>query len=96
MALSSMTGFRSRPRRRRRLCLELGNQIGQRQGPRPAASGCRRAGTRSKCRRAARAAEALSRGTVYANLTVERKGVAPAVKINEPVLDAVLGDAEAA
>jgi uncharacterized protein (TIGR00255 family) len=38
----------------------------------------------------ARAAEALSRGTVYANLTVERQGVAPAVQINEPVLNAVL------
>jgi uncharacterized protein (TIGR00255 family) len=37
-----------------------------------------------------RAAEKLSRGTVYANLTVERKGVAPTVKINEPVLNAVL------
>ena len=32
----------------------------------------------------------LSRGTVYANLTVERKGVAPTVKVNEPVLNAVL------
>ncbi len=38
----------------------------------------------------ARASEKLSRGTVYANLTVERKGVAPAVKVNEPVLNAVL------
>ena len=38
----------------------------------------------------ARGAEKLSRGTVYANLTVERKGVAPTVKINEPVLNAVL------
>ena len=38
----------------------------------------------------ARAAEKLSRGTVYANLTVERKGVAPTVKVNEPVLNAVL------
>ena len=37
-----------------------------------------------------RAAEKLSRGTVYANLTVDRKGAAPAVKINEPVLAAVL------
>ena len=32
----------------------------------------------------------LSRGTVYANLTVERKGIAPTVKVNEPVLNAVL------
>lgn len=38
----------------------------------------------------ARATEKLSRGTAYANLTVERKGVAPTVKVNEPVLNAVL------
>jgi len=38
----------------------------------------------------ARAGEKLARGTVYANLTVERKGVAPTVKVNEPVLNAVL------
>ena len=38
----------------------------------------------------ARAAEKLSRGTAYANLTVERKGAAPTVKVNEPVLAAVL------
>ena len=38
----------------------------------------------------ARGTEKLSRGTVYANLIVERKGVAPAVKVNEPVLNAVL------
>ncbi len=38
----------------------------------------------------ARANAKLARGTVYANLTVERKGVAPSVKINEPVLAAVL------
>jgi uncharacterized protein (TIGR00255 family) len=37
-----------------------------------------------------RAAEKLSRGTIYANLTVERKGVQPTVKVNEPVLNAVL------
>jgi uncharacterized protein (TIGR00255 family) len=37
-----------------------------------------------------RAAERLSRGTVYANLTVERKGMAPTVKVNEPVLNAVI------
>ena len=34
--------------------------------------------------------EKLSRGTVYGNLTVERKGVLPTVKVNEPVLTAVL------
>ncbi len=38
----------------------------------------------------ARAVEKLSRGTIYANLTVDRKGVQPTVKINEPVLGAVL------
>jgi uncharacterized protein (TIGR00255 family) len=32
----------------------------------------------------------LSRGTVYANLSVRREGVAPTVKVNEPVLAAVL------
>jgi uncharacterized protein (TIGR00255 family) len=37
-----------------------------------------------------RGAEKLSRGTVYANLSVERKGIAPAVKINEAVLSAVI------
>src|SRR3974390_19683 len=36
-----------------------------------------------------RVADKLSRGTVYCNLTAERKGVAPTVKINEPVLTAV-------
>jgi uncharacterized protein (TIGR00255 family) len=38
----------------------------------------------------AQAAEKLARGTVYANLTVDRKGQASLVKINEPVLAAVL------
>ena len=38
----------------------------------------------------ARAAEALARGTVHANLTVQRTGVAPVVRVNEPVLAAVL------
>jgi uncharacterized protein (TIGR00255 family) len=37
-----------------------------------------------------RAAEALARGTVYANLSVSREGVPPAVRVNEPVLAAVL------
>jgi uncharacterized protein (TIGR00255 family) len=37
-----------------------------------------------------RAAEILARGTVYGTLTVERQGVAPVVKINEPVLAAAL------
>ncbi len=37
-----------------------------------------------------RAAEVLSRGTVYGTLTVARQGVAPVVRVNEPVLNAVL------
>lgn len=37
-----------------------------------------------------RAAEVLARGTVYANLTVARKGAGTAVKVNEPVLASVL------
>jgi uncharacterized protein (TIGR00255 family) len=37
-----------------------------------------------------RASEALARGTVYANLAVNRAGVPPVVKVNEPVLAAVL------
>jgi uncharacterized protein (TIGR00255 family) len=37
-----------------------------------------------------RAAEVLSRGTVYATLTVEREGVAPIVRVNEQVLAAAL------
>jgi uncharacterized protein (TIGR00255 family) len=38
----------------------------------------------------ARAAEALTRGTVYATLTASREGAAPVVRVNEPVLAAVL------
>jgi uncharacterized protein (TIGR00255 family) len=37
-----------------------------------------------------RAAARLSRGTVYANLTVDRQGVAPMVKINDAVLNAMV------
>jgi uncharacterized protein (TIGR00255 family) len=37
-----------------------------------------------------RAAELLARGTVYGVLTVDRKGVAPIVKVNEPALAAAL------
>jgi uncharacterized protein (TIGR00255 family) len=37
-----------------------------------------------------RAAESLTRGTVYAALTTSREGVAPVVRVNEPVLAAVL------
>ncbi|MFL9827989.1 YicC/YloC family endoribonuclease [Rhodoplanes sp. SY1] len=38
----------------------------------------------------ARAAEVLSRGTVYANLTLDRPGAQPVVRVNEAVLAAVL------
>lgn len=38
----------------------------------------------------ARAAEMLSRGNVYATLTVSREGIAPVVRINEPVLNALI------
>jgi uncharacterized protein (TIGR00255 family) len=38
----------------------------------------------------ARAAEVLTRGSVQANLTVERSGAVPVVRINGAVLDAVL------
>jgi uncharacterized protein (TIGR00255 family) len=37
-----------------------------------------------------RAAEVLSRGTIHATLSVTRAGVAPVVRVNEPVLAAVL------
>src|SRR5215813_15031541 len=36
------------------------------------------------------AAQVLTRGTVHATLTVERLGVAPIARVNEPVLAAVL------
>src|SRR6266849_6056676 len=38
----------------------------------------------------ARAAEALSRGTIHGTLSARREGVAPLVRVNEPVLAAVL------
>jgi uncharacterized protein (TIGR00255 family) len=38
----------------------------------------------------ARTAELLARGTVFANLTVTREGAPPVVRVNEPVLAAVL------
>jgi len=38
----------------------------------------------------AKAAEALARGTIYANLTVDRPAVQPVVRINDQVLAAVL------
>ena len=36
----------------------------------------------------ARASEMLSRGSVFANLTVSREGAAPVARINEPALNA--------
>jgi uncharacterized protein (TIGR00255 family) len=39
----------------------------------------------------ARAAEVLVRGTLHATLNVDREGVAPVVKVNEAVLQAVIG-----
>jgi uncharacterized protein (TIGR00255 family) len=38
----------------------------------------------------ARLTEVLARGTVHANLNVQRSGIAPVVRVNEPVLAAVL------
>jgi uncharacterized protein (TIGR00255 family) len=43
----------------------------------------------------AKAGEALGRGTVYATLNVERHGRSPAVRLNEDVLNAVLGAVKA-
>ncbi len=37
-----------------------------------------------------RAGEALNRGTVFANLSVQRTGIPPVVRVNEPVLSALL------
>jgi uncharacterized protein (TIGR00255 family) len=37
-----------------------------------------------------RAAEALARGTIYGTLTAKREGIAPVVRVNEPVLAAVI------
>ena len=37
-----------------------------------------------------RAAQTIMRGTVYGTLTVKREGVPPVVRVNEPVLNAVL------
>jgi uncharacterized protein (TIGR00255 family) len=38
----------------------------------------------------ARAGEVIARGTLHATLSVEREGVAPVVKVNEQVLEAVI------
>jgi uncharacterized protein YicC (UPF0701 family) len=40
------------------------------------------------------ATKALARGSVFANLSVSREGVAPVVRINQPVLEAVLAAAK--
>src|SRR5438445_13604536 len=37
-----------------------------------------------------KAAEVLARGTIYGTLSARREGVAPMVRVNEPVLAAVL------
>jgi uncharacterized protein (TIGR00255 family) len=37
-----------------------------------------------------RAAEMLARGTIYGTLTAKREGIAPVVRVNEPVLAAVI------
>ena len=39
----------------------------------------------------AKASETLARGTIYANLKIERSGKSPVVRVNEEVLNAVLG-----
>ena len=39
----------------------------------------------------AKASDVLNRGTVYATLSVERQGMPPTVRVNENVLEAVLG-----
>jgi uncharacterized protein (TIGR00255 family) len=41
-----------------------------------------------------RASEALGRGTIHASLTVQRASVTPVVRVNEPVLAAVLSTVE--
>ncbi len=89
MALSSMTGFARGHGVAGSLCLGLGAQVGQCQGldlklRLPPGWDAIEAAVR------ARAAEALSRGSVFANLTVSREGAAPVARINEPVLNAVL------
>jgi uncharacterized protein (TIGR00255 family) len=43
---------------------------------------------------ARRAATVLARGTVYGTLSVKREGIAPVVRVNEPVLAAVLAPIE--
>jgi len=52
--------------------------------------GCRPAGTKLEAFAKKRAGELLSRGTVYANLTVKRAGAAQTIRINEDVLSAVV------
>ncbi len=51
---------------------------------------CRRAGTRSRARRALAQHRCSRAARCYGTLTVERQGVAPVVRVNEPVLAAVL------
>src|SRR5215470_6459265 len=37
-----------------------------------------------------RAAESIARGTVFGTLTVKREGIAPLIRVNEPVLNAIM------
>ena len=90
MALSSMTGFARADGVSGPYAWAWELKSVNAQGARTAAARCRPAGTRSKCRCARKAAKALARGTVHANLSVSREGVAPVVRVNEPVLAAVL------
>src|SRR3979411_283359 len=53
-----------------------------------AAQGPRRDAVEGPARNSA--AQVLARGTVYGTLTAGRQGVAPVVRVNEPVLAAVL------
>ncbi len=76
---------------KRQLRLVLGNQVGQCQelnydALRTLPQGLRRGRVAVR----AKAAEIFSRGNVYATLTVTREGVAPVVRINEPVLNAMI------
>ena len=41
-----------------------------------------------------KAADALSRGSIFATLTVSREGIEPVVRVNEPVLAAILSTLE--
>ena len=81
--------LRAGPWHERHLRLGLGAEIGQCQGAGFAAAAA--AGWDAvEAPVRGNAAQLLARGTVYGTLTVERQGVAPVVRVNEPVLAAVL------